>query len=191
MNIQARRRARIDRIDHAAWVDIGQRVDRRIERDGMACRQARSVESGRSASCNAGRRSGMPRRCSEARAAAKASGCDVIGRLACYAWRLRFFERALLLQPLELHKRVIRKLHRAGNGVVTGPFRDQPVHRLAHSSIRRMPLWRRAEFDDVHGFTRVHVHVEPHAVGHDDRVGGRFVQPRGRHVVRAVQLSAT
>src|SRR5947208_2697592 len=47
---------------------------------------------------------------------------------------------------------------------------DEAVHLLGDPPIGGMPLWRRAQLDEVHGLARVHLHDEPDPVRHGHRV---------------------
>ncbi len=85
---------------------------------------------------------------------------------------------------------VIGELHRGGDRVVAGHLRDRAVHRLADAAVGGMSLRRRAQLDDVHRLARVHVHVEPDAIGHGHRVATRRRAARWRPVRRAARRSA-
>ena len=100
-------------------------------------------------------------------------------------------ERTLGVQALERDLGVIGELHRAGDGAVPGLLRDQGVHALADAAIGGMPLRRRAQLDDVHRLARVHVHVEPHAVGHRHRVRGNRRMAARMQLARAARRSAS
>ena len=97
--------------------------------------------------------------------------------------RSLFLEVSLGLQALELHVRVIDEVHGAGDGAVARFVCDRAVHQLAHAAVRRMALGRCPQLDQVHRFPRVHVHVEPHAVGHHHGVRGGLVQPVRAHLL--------
>ena len=99
-------------------------------------------------------------------------------------------ERPLRTQPLEFHLRVIGELHRRGDGAVAGLLGDQRVHLLADAAVGRMALRRGAQLDDVHGLARVHLHVEPDAIGHRDGVG-RDVAQAGRAIASCSSADAS
>jgi len=47
---------------------------------------------------------------------------------------------------------------------------DQSMHFLGDYPVRRMPLWCCSQLDEVHGFTRVHLHDIPKSVRQRDGV---------------------
>jgi hypothetical protein len=73
---------------------------------------------------------------------------------------------------------MIYELHRGGHGVMARAFGDEPVHSLAHATVRRVPLRRRAQLKQVHRFARIHFHVEADPVGHHDGVRRDRLQAR-------------
>ncbi len=65
---------------------------------------------------------------------------------------------------------VIDESHGLRDGAMSGLLGDQAVHLLADPSIGRVPLRSRAQLEQVHRLTRVHLHREADAVGHRERV---------------------
>jgi len=45
---------------------------------------------------------------------------------------------------------MVGKAHGFGDGMMTGPIRDQPVHLLAHAPVGRVALWSSPKLDHVH-----------------------------------------
>src|SRR5216684_3334100 len=88
--------------------------------------------------------------------------------------------RALGLEALERHLRVVGKRHGRRQRAVPGPLGDQAVHRLRDAPVGRVALRGAAQLDEVHRLARVHLYVETDAVGHGHRVGGHLGQARGR-----------
>jgi hypothetical protein len=73
---------------------------------------------------------------------------------------------------------VIDEVHRRRDRVVARTLAYQGVHLLAHAPVGRVALRRRAKLQEMHRLACVHVHVEPHPVGHRDGVRRRVFQPR-------------
>ena len=67
---------------------------------------------------------------------------------------------------------------------MAGALLDQAVHRLGDAPVRGMALRRAAELDQVHRLARVHVEIEPDAIGHGHRVRGHLRQTGGGYGLR-------
>ena len=59
---------------------------------------------------------------------------------------------------------------------MAGAIGDQAVHLLADAAVGGVALRRGAQFDDVHGLARVHVHVEADPIRHRHRIGRHGVE---------------
>src|SRR5699024_4280444 len=65
---------------------------------------------------------------------------------------------------------VVDMHHRCCDRPMTSLFSDEIVHLLSDLTIGRMALWAASQFDEVHGFTRVHLHDETNAIRQRNRI---------------------
>src|ERR1035437_9814576 len=64
----------------------------------------------------------------------------------------------------------VHVLHRRSNPAVTCLFTNQPDHFVGNSTITRVPLRTRAQLNEVHGLTGVHLHDVSNPKGQRDAV---------------------
>src|SRR6476646_8683100 len=94
---------------------------------------------------------------------------SISGRWLCGAAALG---PALGLQALETGILRADVAHRGGDRPVAGLLGDLAVHVQGDAPVRRVPLRRRTELQQVHGLSGVELHGVADPVGHADGVGG-------------------